>query len=150
MKKTAHFISTVFYTGHFPVAPGTVGALTGSLAYFFIPYLSGFNLLVITILIFFTGVWASAISEKDLGHDASEINIDELAGILTTYLFIPRYHLLFITFAGFILFRFFDIVKPPPVNRSQNLPHGWGVMIDDVLAGIYANIVLRLLIFLIF
>ena len=132
MKKTAHLIATVLYTGHFPVAPGTVGALTGSLAYFFISNLAGFNLLVTMILIFFTGVWASAISEKDLGHDASEINIDELAGILTTYLFIPRYHLLFITFAGFILFRV-DSEMERWDNLAEATTAATGVVVTDLI-----------------
>jgi len=150
LKKISHLVATTFFTGHSPVAPGTMGSIVGALVYFFFPEVRGNVLFLLVLFFFFVGVWAAKIVEKRYGHDASIINVDELVGVWIAYLFIPDANVFFITACGFILFRIFDIVKPPPVNKSQNLPHGWGVMMDDVLAGIYANIVLRLLILLIF
>jgi len=150
VKKISHLVATTFLTGHSPVAPGTMGSLVGALLYLFCPGLRGAVLFPLTVIIFFTGVWAATITEKKYGHDASLINIDELVGIWVTYLFIPDVNIYFIVICGFVLFRIFDIVKPPPVDQSQNLRQGWGVMMDDVLAGVYANIVLRLLILFIF
>lgn len=145
MGKISHILATTFFTGYSPFAPGTAGALVGAALYYFSPFFSGYYLLSLTVIIFFIGVQVATVVEKRLGHDAPEINIDELVGVWCTYLFIPRTHLLFVTIAGFILFRFFDIAKPPPVNQSQKLRKGWGVMTDDLLAGIYANAALRIL-----
>jgi len=76
--------------------------------------------------------------EKDLGHDPSIVVIDEVLGMGISLLFLPRNFWLF--FIAFLLFRVFDILKPPPINLSQKLPAGWGIMIDDVIAGFYALI----------
>lgn len=81
--------------------------------------------------------------EKDWGHDSGRIVWDEVVGMMITVAALPKEWLIYLV--AFIVFRFFDILKPFPVNKSQNLPHGWGVMVDDVLAGIYANIVLQIL-----
>jgi phosphatidylglycerophosphatase A len=70
--------------------------------------------------------------------------VDEMAGMWISLLFLPFRLNHFWLLGAFFLFRFFDIVKPFPVNRAQNLPRGWGIMIDDVAAGLYANAVLRL------
>ena len=82
--------------------------------------------------------------EEKHGNDPGIIVIDEFVGQWISLLFLPR--ILWIYVAAFMLFRIFDILKPFPANDSQKLKHGWGVMIDDVIAGIYTNLVLQLLI----
>jgi len=93
----------------------------------------------ITILITLTGVWSSAVVEKIWGKDPSRVVIDEVAGMCIGLLFFPvkvKYVL-----CAFILFRFFDIVKPLSIRKMELLPSGWGIMMDDVLAGVYTNII---------
>ncbi len=96
--------------------------------------------LLITAIITFVGVWSSSVVEHIWGKDPQRVVIDEVAGMCIGLLFIPvkvKYVL-----CGLILFRFFDIVKPLYVRKMELLPGGWGIMMDDVLAGIYTNILL--------
>jgi len=99
-----------------------------------------FYLLVITIAITLLGVYVSNKVEPDWGEDSSRVVIDEVAGMLIAMLFIPAN--IYFLLAGFILFRFFDIVKPLYIRKMEALPSGTGVMMDDVLAGVYSNILL--------
>ncbi len=108
---------------------------------------SNWLLLLITIVITLTGVYAGNKVEPLWGKDSYRVVIDEVAGMLVTLLFLP--HVALLLLAGFILFRFFDIVKPLFIRRVENMPGGIGVMLDDVLAGIYANIILQLYVHLI-
>jgi len=149
MNRLARLVATSFYTGFFPFAPGTVGAFGALLFAWIFPGLLGLPLLLITIVIFFLGVWAATEVEKTDGHDASIINIDEVVGMWISLLFLPAGLSWYWFVIAFLIFRFFDIVKPPPVNQSQNLAKGWGVMVDDVMAGIYSNLLLRLLLYFI-
>lgn len=147
MKLLTKLWATTFGSGFSPVAPGTAGALVGLGIYAILPPFSNGVFLVIISVIFFSGVWVSTRMEKEYGHDAQLINIDEVVGVLIAlYNFEKTWPILL---AGFALFRLFDIWKPYPVNRVQDLPRGWGVMMDDVLAGVMANLVLRLAIFLV-
>jgi phosphatidylglycerophosphatase A len=97
-------------------------------------------LLIITIVITLLGVYVSNKVEPDWGEDSSRVVIDEVAGMLISVLFIPAN--IYFLLAGFILFRFFDIVKPLYIRKMEALPSGTGVMMDDVLAGVYSNILL--------
>ncbi len=128
--------ATGFGAGYSPLAPGTAGSLLSMLLiYFFIP--TGSLLLLLLILLFFIiGVYSGTVMEKLYGEDPSIVVIDEMVGMGISLLFIPRTWPLFLI--AFLLFRMFDIVKPPPVNASQKLKGGWGIMVDDLLAGIYA------------
>jgi len=96
---------------------------------------------IITVAITLTGVWSSSIVEAVWGKDPSKVVIDEVAGMAIGLVFLPvnvKYLL-----CAFILFRFFDIVKPLFIRKMEQLPSGWGVMMDDVLAGVYTNILLQ-------
>jgi len=95
----------------------------------------------ITIVITFAGVWSSSMVEPIWGKDPSKVVIDEVAGMAIGLLFLP----VSVTYllCAFILFRFFDIVKPLYVRKMEELPSGWGIMMDDVLAGLYTNILLQ-------
>jgi phosphatidylglycerophosphatase A len=100
--------------------------------------------IVLVLAILFLGTWSSDRVEQIWGHDSSKVVIDEVAGMMITLLWVPvdlKYALI-----GFILFRFFDILKPLGIKSAERLPGGWGVMADDVLAGAYSFALLRLVI----
>lgn len=99
---------------------------------------------LITLAITIVGILSSSKMEMEWGKDHNRVVIDEIAGMCITLLFVPR-SITYI-FVGFLLFRFFDIVKPMYIRRLESLKGGWGVMGDDVLAGIYSNIVLQIVI----
>ena len=147
VNRLGRIIATSCYTGYSPVAPGTVGSFLGLLIWIPLRQVSGWPFLIGTLIVFFIGVWAAGRVEKVEGHDAGIINIDEVVGMWVTLLFFPGLSPAW-ALAGFVLFRFMDVIKPFPANRSQDLPGGWGIMMDDFLAGIYAHGLLRLLVFL--
>ena len=96
------------------------------------------------IALFFLAVWsAEAVAKAENQHDPAHVVIDEVMGVAVSLAFVPW--TLYTIAAGFVLFRVFDITKPFPARRSEKLPGGWGIVMDDVVAGIYANIVLRFL-----
>ena len=127
----ARFFGTGFYSGFFPKAPGTAGSVVALLIFLFLPGYRGTTLLLGTGIFFVVGLWAASLIEKDAGHDASIINIDEMVGMWLSLLYLPAglSGLWFVI--AFVLFRFFDIAKPFPVNWSQKLPAGWGVMMES-------------------
>ena len=143
-EKCVILLATGCYAGYIPIASGTFGTLVA------IPFcylLSGLDpVQAILLLGLFTGfaVWMSGEAEKVFKKkDSGLIVIDEIAGLLVTLFLIPWSVKSVVI--GFFLFRLFDIVKPFPIRRLETkLPGGWGVVGDDVLAGIYANVVLRL------
>jgi phosphatidylglycerophosphatase A len=127
--RLAVFVATVGYCGYFPVAPGT--AVEAALI----------------VVVFAAGVWAGTTSERYFGGiDPGPVVIDEVVGMLITLAFIPVGWTGML--AGFVLFRIFDVIKPYPANRLEALHGGLGVMADDAMAAIYANLSLRLLIWL--
>lgn len=143
-------ISTLFGTGYFPKAPGTAGTLIAALVYLLLP-VKLFDSLENNVLFLVCILTLSLISvifiskaEKKLGHDNNKIVLDEFLGYFIAVVFLPKTAL--IAIFAFILFRFFDIFKPEPVNVLQKLPAGWGVMADDMMAGVYTNISLQILI----
>jgi phosphatidylglycerophosphatase A len=98
--------------------------------------------LIITLIILALGIWSGNIVESIWGKDHNRVVIDEVAGMCITLLWVPVSPLNILL--GLILFRIFDIAKPFYIKRLEHLPGGWGVMFDDVLAGIYANLILQL------
>ena len=142
------FLATGAYSGFFPFMPGTAGSVVGVLLFIIISFLST-PVYLLTILAFIAlSVWVSERAEKIFEkEDASQIVIDEIAGYLVTMAFLPcdwRY-----IAAGFVLFRIFDITKPYPANRiNDNVHGGVGVVLDDIVAGIYANLMLQVIFFL--
>lgn len=136
------YIATLGFIGYLPYAPGTFGTAAGLL---FVITLKTYDikLLISSAVIFLIGLIASHSAEKQLGKDSSHIVIDELCGYLVSVLFIPSG--IGYLIAAFILFRIFDILKPPPIRKIEKfVPGGAGIMLDDVLAGIYANVCLQL------
>ena len=143
MKIFHYIVATGGGVGFFPLAPGTAGSIISLLLVYVFSPISPYILLLFILLFFFLGVYSSSQVEKDRGHDPSIVVIDEIVGMGIGLLFLPRNLLLFVL--AFILFRVFDIFKPPPINVSQKLPLGWGVMMDDVIAGIYTLIITQFL-----
>jgi len=101
---------------------------------------------LITIVITLIGIYVGDQVEPFWGKDSYRVVIDEVAGMLVTMLFVP--HNPWMLLAGFILFRFFDMVKPLFIRRLEKLPGGTGVMMDDIVAGIYGNILIQIFILL--
>ena len=144
MTRLAGFIATVGYCGYFPIAPGTVGSAAGLVFYLLVWWAQSplFEAGLI-LLLFAVGVWAGTTSERYFGGiDPGPIVLDEVVGMLITLAFIPVG--IAGALIGFFLFRLFDVLKPFPAGRFEKLHGGLGVMADDAMAAIYANIVLRL------
>jgi phosphatidylglycerophosphatase A len=136
----------VFGIGYVKKGGGSIAAAICCIIWFFVPasyftYLwQGFSTIAIIVL----GVMSGNVVDTIWGKDSNKVVIDEVAGMMVTLLFIPL-QLKFIV-AGFVLFRFFDIAKPLLIKKMELLPKGWGVMADDILAGIYAHILLYLVV----
>ncbi len=140
-------IASVFGIG-FIKGGGSIAAAVTVLVWFGFQSISNIQVyfLPVTILITILGIWVSNKVEADWGKDSNKVVIDEVAGMCISLLFItPTIVNLLI---GFVLFRFFDIAKPLLIRKAEALPGGWGVMADDVLAGLYANILLQLIVYL--
>ena len=132
-------IATVGPVGRLPVAPGTWGSLFAVIVWWsFLSVLNPLYFYIIIILTTILAILASNYAERSLGRDAHAIVIDEVVGQWLVLVFCQKTVLT--VMISFFLFRWLDILKPFPIGRSQNLKGGWGVVIDDLLAGIYAAI----------
>jgi phosphatidylglycerophosphatase A len=144
MKHFFLFIAAGFGAGYAPIAPGTAGTLV-AIPIFLVLSSIPFPLYELTVLtFFFLASWISGEAQKDWGRrDHPRIVIDEIVGFLITMLWLPKTTLFIIL--GFFLFRFFDIAKPPPIRLTERVKGGYGVVLDDVLAGVYSNIILQII-----
>lgn len=147
MKKNqfAKLISTFFGAGYCPIAPGTCGSLIALLIIWFLIPAFFYILIPISIGLIFISVWSANRAEEFFGKDGSPIVMDEVAGMAISLIFVSKDPRLF--GLAFLLFRFFDIVKLPPGRAMERIKGGWGVTLDDVVAGIYANICLHLILY---
>lgn len=143
MNRLALLVATVGGLGYSPVAPGTVGSAAGLLLYLPIRWLGMPSVeLAAIVVVYLAGAFTATAAERHFGHiDPGPVVADEVLGMLVTLAFLP----VSITGAlvGFVLFRIFDVIKPPPSHQLEALPGGWGVMTDDLMAAIYAHLVLR-------
>jgi phosphatidylglycerophosphatase A len=150
MKRILLIIATFFYVGYLPAAPGTWASLvTTLLVYFIQPYWQApvYIQLVIIFAVFLLGIPAASHAEKHFEkEDPRYCVIDEVAGQMISLLLIP--HSIGLYAAGFFIFRFFDIIKPFPIKHLEKAPRGFGIMIDDVGAGLYSLGLLHLLIYI--
>jgi phosphatidylglycerophosphatase A len=138
--RLALIVATVGGAGYAPVAPGTVGSAVAVILLWLIPF-SRSGLVLFFLVVALGGAWAAHVAERNLGaKDPGAIVIDEVAGMTLTVLPLPLTPA--VLAVGFVLFRLFDVIKPFPARVSQRLPGGAGVMIDDVIAGLYALAVL--------
>lgn len=143
MNQVALFVASFGYVGFFPIAPGTAGSLAALALFAFVRWVGmpAFELATI-VAVLIVGVWSANGAERALGRkDPGPVVIDEVLGMLITLAWLP------VSMAGvvlgFLLFRLFDIVKPYPAGRLEHLPGGYGIMLDDAMAGVYSYLVLR-------
>lgn len=144
MTRLAVFVATVGYCGYFPFAPGTAGSAAG-LVFYLLVWWTGSSIVEVGLIaaLFAVGVWAGTTAERYFGGvDPGPIVLDEVVGMLITLAFIPVGWSG--ALAGFFLFRIYDIIKPYPAGRLEALHGGLGVMADDAMAAVYANLSLRL------
>jgi phosphatidylglycerophosphatase A len=134
-------VATVFGVGYAPVAPGTFGSAAGLLVWWLLPSSTVIQAAAIAV-IFVAGSWGGNVAERHFGRtDPGQVVIDEVMGMLITLFLNPVGWVG--AFVGFLLFRVFDVIKPYPANRLEQLHGGIGVMADDAMAAVYANLVLR-------
>lgn len=143
LNKLIIFLATGFYAGYIPIAPGTAGSLVGIGLYLLLNGLPPAYYLLIISFLFIFGVYISNEAEALFKKkDPSHVVFDEIIGMLVTMILIPS-GIGWIV-AGFFLFRFFDILKPYPIRDiEKRMNGGIGIMLDDVAAGIYANVLLQ-------
>ncbi|HMH23864.1 MAG TPA: phosphatidylglycerophosphatase A [Puia sp.] len=147
MNRLALLISTCLGIGYTPKGGGTLASAICCLIWYISGYggnIRPYERLLATFLLLVAGIWSSGKMEERWGKDSYRIVIDEVAGMCITLLFVPlKWQYIA---AGLVLFRFFDIVKPLYIRRMEDLKGGWGVMMDDTLAGLYSNLILQALI----
>jgi phosphatidylglycerophosphatase A len=140
-------VASTFGIGYIGKGGGTVAAIFACLCWYAIWAVHPLGVTeqcIIVLAVTALGVWSAGKMEPYWGKDDKKVVIDEVAGMIISLLLVPaswQYILI-----GLALFRFFDIAKPLYIRRMENIKGGWGVMMDDVLAGIYANIILQLLV----
>ena len=140
--RVAIAVATAGGVGYVPIAPGTFGSMVGVLAWWLLGPSPVVQLIAI-VAVFGAGVWSGGVCEVHFCRtDPGHVVIDEVAGMLITLFLNPVGWTGAI--AGFLLFRIFDVIKPYPANQLEKLHGGFGVMADDGMAAIYANLVLRL------
>jgi phosphatidylglycerophosphatase A len=143
--RVREFLFTACYSGYCPVAPGSAGTLVGMAVYILGYLLFGeaswaVNLAMVVIL-FIPFVRLVAEGERFFGvKDPPQVTLDEVMGYWVSVLFYPFN--IKIAFAAFVIFRIMDILKPWPIGRLEKLPGGFGIMIDDCVAGVYTNLIL--------
>jgi phosphatidylglycerophosphatase A len=163
-----NLVATGLFSGYIPWASGTFGTLVGILIYILPGVEDPAVLSTMIVLGFFVGVWASGRVASIVGHkltrsaelakstfqpgeheaaDPSIVVIDEIVGMWIALLFVPKSAVAIVI--AFFAFRAFDILKPPPAQQFERIPSGWGIMLDDVVAGIYANIAVQLCLWMI-
>ncbi|HEV8201762.1 MAG TPA: phosphatidylglycerophosphatase A [Candidatus Polarisedimenticolia bacterium] len=142
-------VATLLGAGKSPVIPGTAGTLASlPLALLAAAFLPLPAYVVLTLFVSLVGVWAAGRVSAALGiKDPGVVVIDETAGLFVTFLAIPVSWTA--AALGFFCFRAMDIFKPPPARQAEALPSGWGIMLDDLMAGVYANLLVRIGLFLV-
>lgn len=141
--------ATLFGAGRAPIAPGTFGTLAAllpavPLALTLPPWAFAAATLVLSVVAIVT----ADVAARVLGHkDPKPVVIDEAAGLFVTLLYLPPVPAVFAL--AFLLFRAMDVIKPPPARRAEGLPGGWGIVVDDLIAGVYANLAIRVVLALV-
>ncbi|MBU1906100.1 MAG: phosphatidylglycerophosphatase A [Candidatus Omnitrophica bacterium] len=143
-KQLTKIITTFFYFGYFPFAPGTFGSLGGVIIFCLLKDNRVIYGLVTGLIILSGLIFAGEAERIFAKKDAGFIVIDEVGGMLLSLIFLP-YDIRLVVVA-FLIFRILDIFKPYPASRFQNLRGGWGVMSDDIVVGIYTNIILQVVV----
>ena len=146
-KLSIHYnIATIFGLGYVPFAPGTVGSLVALPFCLFLHRFPAAYMLTFFVL-FIAGVISSNVVEKNTKtEDPTQVIIDEAACMFVAFFMVPLS--IPIVIIGFIAYRLFDIFKIPPVNSAEKMGGGWGIMVDDLIAGLYTNLLLQIIVLL--
>ena len=148
LRKPTHLLATWFGMGLLRPAPGTWGTLAGALLWFFLPNAHTWIWLILPLFILLSWYVCAEGNKDSDSDDHSSIVIDEVAGILVALAFVPHSALAY--FGAFVLFRLFDIWKPWPISwLDKNIKGGFGILLDDLIAGLFAGVILYPLFFLI-
>ena len=140
------FIGSGFYSGYFPIASGTVGSLAAILIYL-IPGFEQLFIIIPTTLIFIVyGIVLGTKFEAQYGKDPAECTVDEVVGTWISLIALPK--ILWIIVAAFFVWRILDIIKPPPARNLEKLNGGLGIVIDDIISGLYTLIIMHLVVYL--
>jgi phosphatidylglycerophosphatase A len=144
--RLAYFIATAAFVGRVPIAPGTAGSVAGLVVYAAVRFFGRAEIEAAAIVLTMAlGVWSAEIAERLLGgKDPGPVVIDEVLGMLVTLAFLDVN--IAGAIVGFLLFRLFDVIKPYPAARLERLPGGFGVMMDDLMAALYAHAVMWMLV----
>lgn len=147
-QKAVMFLGTGCFIGNIPFAPGTFGSILGLPVCFFLSKIDLSVALAITVILILFSIWIAHEAEKILQEkDPNTIVIDEIAGLVVTLIGLP-FNLFFVA-AGFLIFRLLDIFKPYPIRLLENrLSGGSSIVMDDVAAGIFSNLILRVILLL--
>lgn len=143
MLRRLRFLATCGPVGFWTTFPGTVASILAIVVIFFIFQVNISDLLWVGCVIFLGFISTREYLKQSTHQDPSEVVIDEVAGMMVAMLFVPKTS--FFLASSFVLFRLFDILKPYPIRRFEKLPSEWGVMMDDVVAGLMANVVLQII-----
>ncbi len=137
-------VATAFGIGYAPVAPGTFGSIPGvALAWVLDRALGPWAVVAAAAVLVPVGIWAAGRAARHFGlHDPRPVVIDEVVGQMVTLAFLPTTP--WVLAAGFVVFRAMDVLKPPPARSMESWPGGSGIMADDLMAGVYGNLALRL------
>jgi phosphatidylglycerophosphatase A len=146
MRRLGLLVATCGYVGYVPVASGTFGSAAGLAVFAAVRRSESVAVEFAVIgLLFAIGIWSSNVAERHLGGvDPAPVVIDEVAGMLITLVLLPVN--VYGAIVGFLIFRLLDVIKPWPADRLERLHGGLGVMADDAMAAVYANLALRILI----
>ncbi len=142
-----NFFGSGFYTGYSPIASGTVGSFAALLIYYIPGFENLYIILPITFIFFIYGVYVGNKFEKVYGKDPSQCTIDEVVGTWISLILLPKTVL--ISLIAFFIWRILDIIKPQPARKMEKMQGGLGIMLDDVVSGIYTLLIMHLLVYLI-
>ena len=148
LRRLGVFIATCAHVGYAPVAPGTFGSVVGLVVYYFVRRQASITFEIATIaVVLLIALWSATEAEHHFGGiDPGPVVIDEVIGMLITLALHPVN--LVGAIAGFVIFRVLDVVKPWPARRLELLPGGFGVVLDDAMAGVYGNLIVWVLVLL--
>jgi len=143
VKRLATLCSTAFGIGYLPLMPGTWASLAAALLYKIVLFsFDGPLFALLLVFVFLLGTFSAGVSARVLEHkDPRPVVIDEVCGQWIALFLVPATWMNVVI--GFLLFRAFDVVKPFPIRKAESLPRGWGIMADDVLAGIFSAVILH-------
>lgn len=141
-----NLIGSGVYTGYIPIASGTFGSFVALLIYLIPGFENPVIIIPVTVLLFVYGVFVSGKFENKFGKDPAECTVDEFVGMWISLILLPKD--LLIIAAAFFIWRVFDIIKPFPANKLEDIKGGWGVMLDDVMSAVYSLIIIHLIVYI--